>query len=399
VAPHSGTDKFAGRKFTFIAAGEEKVYELPDTVTFVAGKSYSFTFTLIGGITSQEPTLVVDGMTNCYIVAPNTTLRFSVSRAYTHDGTSFSNYLHVDDTTPYTGTFTAAIVWADAAVISGTPTVSGSGNSAIVILNTTADTGNAVVKICKSGNNTVWSYHIWVTDYDPNATGATYTNTMNTNNKSSLDGYFVFMDRNLGATFAGTGSGKGTGLFYQWGRKDPFPATNDTPTTGFWETLGTNATFGTIEYTIRYPGRFYTASTNPYDWYYGSTRNNTLWGHDVNGGTKTIYDPCPSGWRVPVNYNMSAATSPWYGFTKDNGGTFANGYNWGTNAVYPACGNRFSGNGTTLSASVGTAGYYWSASPYSSTSADASYLNFNSAVAAYNNNSRAYGYPVRCVQE
>ncbi|MDR3119146.1 MAG: hypothetical protein LBU44_06995, partial [Mediterranea sp.] len=285
---------------TFTTAdGEEKVYGLPNTVTFNAGYSYSFTFVL------NAATKVADGMTNCYIVAPGAELTFLVSRAYTYENKAFTTTLHTGG--EYTGAFTAAIVWADTLVISGTPTVSGFGNTAEVTVKTNASvTGNAVVKICRSDNGeTVWSYHIWVTDY----TGAeTFTNTYNTNNKSSSDGHFVFMDRNLGATFAGTGYGLGTGLFYQWGRKDPFPATDGTLPTGSWSKAATSDVNGTVTNIIKNPGVFYYSAS--YDWYYGSTRNNTLWGHDTNGGTKTIYDPCPSGWRVPVNYNMTEATSP-----------------------------------------------------------------------------------------
>jgi hypothetical protein len=209
------------------------------------------------------------------------------------------------------------------------------------------------------------------------------------------------MDRNLGATKAGTGSGLGTGLFYQWGRKDPFPATlapgATQPGSGSFTAVATTSALGTVTNTIQNPGVFYYSSSSPYDWHYAS-RDNTLWGHDANGGIKTIYDPCPSGWRVPVNYNMSDATSPWYGFTLSNGGTFSEGYNWGTNAVYPAAGYRDNSSGSL--SLVGTTGYFWSASPYSSTSSNASLLYFYSgAVYVDNHYNRARGFSVRCSQE
>jgi hypothetical protein len=401
IAPHSGTD-FADRVFTFTTEdGEEKVYELPNTVTFEAGKSYNYTFTLTGDITPQEPTHVSDGMTNCYIVAPGTELKFPVKRAYTHDGTKFTTTLHTGDT--YTSTFTAAVVWSDAKVINGTPSVSGSGNSTTVTVKTNAsDTGNAVVKICRSDNGeTAWSYHIWVTDYDPAQN--TYTNTMNTNNKSNLvDGHFVFMDRNLGATKASLGSGLGTGLFYQWGRKDPFPATlalgATQPGSGSFTAVKTNATVGTVTNTIKNPSVFYWGVSDSYtDWLYAK-HDDTLWGHDANGGIKTIYDPCPSGWRVPVNSGMSEATSPWNGFTSSNG-TWNDGYDWGTNAVYPAAGIRSHSSGSLFN--VGTNGLYWSASRYNNVY-NASFLYLNSGTVSVNNNGGAYranGFPVRCSQE
>ncbi|MDR3119039.1 MAG: fimbrillin family protein, partial [Mediterranea sp.] len=393
VAPHSATGDFAKKVLTFTTAkGEIKSYELPKR-TFNAGYSYSFTFVL------DAATKVADGMTNCYIVAPGTELTFPVSRAYTHDGTNFTTTLHTGDT--YTGTFIAYDIWADAAVISGTPTVTGSGNTAKVTVKTNASvTGNAVVKICRLDNGeTVWSYHIWVTDYNP--TQNTYTNMYTFSSKQYE---FIFMDRNLGATFAGWGSvsfgsGFGTGLFYQWGRKDPFPAT-DAVTTGSWSKNETSPTLGTIAGSIKNPGVFLLeVSGSEYDWLYASS-NNTLWGHAANGGTKTIYDPCPSGWRVPVNSDLSEYTSPWKGFTRYNGGTFySGGYDWGTNAVYPAAGYRIPSSGSLNS--VGAYGLYWSASPASSTSNGASYLDFfdNYVNGNYSGAGSTYGFSVRCSQE
>ncbi|MDR3117994.1 MAG: fibrobacter succinogenes major paralogous domain-containing protein, partial [Mediterranea sp.] len=375
------------------ADGEEKVYGLPNTVTFNAGYSYSFTFVL------NAATKVVDGMTNCYIVAPGAEVTFPVSRAYTYENKAFTTTLHTDG--EYTGAFTAAIVWADALVINGTPSVSGSGNTAEVTVKTNASvTGNAVVKIFRSDNGeTVWSYHIWVTDY----TGAeTFTNTKNTNNKSSPDGYFVFMDRNLGATAAGL-TAAARGLFYQWGRKDPFPATlapgATQPGGGSFTAVETDATVGTVANTIKNPSVFYTAdsySSSESDWLYAS-RDSTLWGHSYNGGTKTIYDPCPSGWRVPVNYGMSTATGPWYRMLSTGSG-FSSGYNWGTNALYPATGYRYRSSGNVVN--VGITGNYWSASPFDSINDFASFMNFESTITNSQNGAlRAYGYPVRCVQE
>jgi translation elongation factor EF-1beta len=395
VAPHSGK---SGRTLTFTASGMTETYELGN-LAFEAGKVYAFDFTLeASSTTPQEPTIVGDGMTNCYIVAPNTTLKFPVSRAYTHDGTNFTTTLHTGGT--YTGTFTAAVIWADASVISGTPSVSGSGSSAVVTVKIAAsDIGNAVVKICKTGEITpVWSYHIWVTDY----TGAeTYTNTYTYDSKQYN---FVFMDRNLGAIFAGSGSGLGTGLFYQWGRKDPFPATgapgDAQPGGGSFRAVATDATNGTIANTIKNPGVFYWGVyVSSSDWHYAE-RKEDLWGHDAKGHsvTKTIYDPCPSGWRVPVHYSrgFSNDTSPWKGFSKSKGGTFANGYNWGTNALYPAAGYRNYNSGSLNY--VGTFGYYWTASPFSNIGA-CRWSFASDIVYMMDFNSRAHGFSVRCVKE
>jgi uncharacterized protein (TIGR02145 family) len=390
VAPNTGTGNCTGRTFTFNAGGETKSYDLPDTVTFKSGYAYHFTFSLVSGITPQLPTQVSDGMTNCYMVVPGQSVTFPVSRAYKYVNNAFTDKLHVGGT--YTGEFTAAVVWEDADVINDTLTVmSGSGNAAVVSVKTNSGTqGNAVVAIKRSGS-IVWSYHIWVTDYNATKSSNQYKNEYNTNNNGS---HFVFMDRNLGATKTGrptstdTGANVGFGLFYQWGRKDPFPAT------GSVTNVYTSSSNGTVVYTLKNPKTFVMASSSSsYDWHYAS-RDNTLWGHS---GLKTIYDPCPSGWRVPKNSNMSKATSPWYGFTSSNGGTFSYGYNWGTNAVYPAAGWRSPSSGSIDR--EGSDGCYWSASPFSSDYYASNLYFYSGYVNVDSYHSRAYGFSVRCVLE
>lgn len=71
--------------------------------------------------------------------------------------------------------------------------------------------GNALIAAYDSNDNILWSWHIWLCDFDPDQTAQRYQG-------ASLD----MMDRNLGAlssSFEGVAS---YGLFYQWGRKDPF---------------------------------------------------------------------------------------------------------------------------------------------------------------------------------
>jgi hypothetical protein len=121
---------------------------------------------------------------------------------------------------------------------------------------------------------------------------------------------YVLMDRALGAA-----SGNAAGLaakkldnnvaYFQWGRKDPFGWSNS----------------GLTHYNMKFPPEgadISTAIEHPYmvygyttgtdgDWQrkehrtdlWGGVNNTTDW-YDPNGvGHKTIYDPCPEGWRVP----------------------------------------------------------------------------------------------------
>jgi hypothetical protein len=374
----SGTATIAAYTNT-TTSDKARTYTLPSDLAFEAGKVYAFDVTLEG-----VKAVLSDGLTNCYMVVPGKSVSFSISRAYMYDGSKFSSALHVDGGSLYTGEFEAAVVWDDNSVISGTPSVSGSGNSAVVTVNTTTNSGNAVVKIYSVGDESkmpVWSYHIWVTSY----TGS----TTHTNNG------FTIMDRNLGATAAGFTTAA-RGLYYQWGRKDPFK------TTGTVSTIATSVANGTIKYSILNPDRFIRTSSSPYDWFYGSERNNDLWGYNT---AKTIYDPCPAGWRVPADSGMSDSTSPWYGLSSQNI-TSGTGANWGTNALYPFTGGRYSYNGAVQYTSE--EGYYWMSSPYSLTdpydlplASCMKFIDYGDFIAfnARGLNNRAEGCPVRCVKE
>ncbi|MDR3118201.1 MAG: fimbrillin family protein [Mediterranea sp.] len=399
VAPHAATGKFADRKLTFLTTdGKTRTYDLPNDLTFEAGKVYTL------NLLYRPPTKVHDGMTNCFIVAPGTELKFPALRVYVHNRYLFTPYLHVDDTAPYTGAFTTAVVWDDNGVINGTPTVSGDGDYAIITVKTTSRSGNAVIKICKAGQTTpVWSYHIWVTAYDPDKN--TFTNS-DKNNKHT----WIFMDRNLGATEAGSGLAA-RGLFYQWGRKDPLPGAKagtagfsalskfsgmlDAGSTAVVKISGSTNAKGIVE-SIQKPTTFFASLTGS-----GTTGNwlpvhdYELWGHS---GNKTIYDPCPMGWRVPVNYGMSADTTPWYGLANP---TFSNGddaaANWGTNAIYPAAGNRTHNYGRIEN--VGVNGNYYTASQYNGNSSVEKLLFHSNVVHSYYGYYKANGESIRCVKE
>ena len=75
--------------------------------------------------------------------------------------------------------------------------------------------GNAVIGAYDAGGTLIWSWHVWAADYDPDAEGGAV----------DFNGYSM-MTRNLGALAADNSSVENIlasyGLYYQWGRKDPF---------------------------------------------------------------------------------------------------------------------------------------------------------------------------------
>lgn len=211
--------------------------------------------------------------------------------------------------------------------------------------------GNALLAVYDAQGTILWSWNIWaVEDYNPDATAKTV-------------GEFVMMDRNLGA-MAGAEARTQTdpaqaalaiGNYYQWGRKDPFPAATEhgsgnlkwglptyTPIEALkkdcssqpWgadnmiftqsntqneraldSQIGSGFTIeAAVEESVKYPYKWITngsggGCTNPYMWMnsQGTDMSLTqqvswryLWGNmNCVDGVKTIYDPCPAGWMVP----------------------------------------------------------------------------------------------------
>ena len=184
--------------------------------------------------------------------------------------------------------------------------------------------GNALVGIKKAdaqGNpigDYLWSWHIWVSDVT--------TETAVSVNASQPGA--LLMDRHLGAKSANKADGVLTqGLLYQWGRKDPFIGTSaiayaagETPvaaqTNYTWPApIAFEASFGKVsasaaplEYAVTHPTTFITRSHVSWAWLnytQASTSDFTykLWMATADSGTaekKTIYDPCPKGWRMPI---------------------------------------------------------------------------------------------------
>ena len=111
--------------------------------------------------------------------------------------------------------------------------------------------------------------------------------------------YRVMMAYNLGAYEETTTGASGFGLLYQWGRKDPFiPGewSKEEVSTTWPDDVVSDDETGTMEYATSHPMTFIKGNDNNKDWCYSSyaTIRTSRWGK-----TKTIYDPCPPGWRVP----------------------------------------------------------------------------------------------------
>ena len=258
--------------------------------------------------------------------------------------------------------------------------------------------GNAVIAARDASSRILWTWHIWMTD-EPEE--CKYAN-----------GAGVMMDRNLGATSAEPGDVGALGLLYQWGRKDPFLGSSSISSstlansTIIWPSaVSSNSSNGTIAYATANPTTFIAYNSSNLDWYFtGSTHtDNTRW--TTSEADKSIYDPCPAGWRVPDGGN-NGVWSKTLGSSKRFGGFPYDSSNEGMNFSgkfgadqtiwYPASGYRSYYDGSLDY--VGDAGGYWSAS-LSSYRAYLMDLDSDGFVTPSSDNSRASGQSVRCVKE
>ena len=237
--------------------------------------------------------------------------------------------------------------------------------------------GNAVIAVKNSKGTILWSWHIWCADEGWHE--QVYYNDAGT-----------MMDRNLGATSATPGDVGALGLLYQWGRKDPFMGSSSISSsrlalsTGIWDTIS--------------QGSVAEAEANPMSFIINGYLPTGSW-----AASKTVYDPCPAGWRVPEgddngvwvkasgkssfsNYDLLDKTTCGGNFAKICG---ADDIIW-----YPGSGCRKYDTG---SLSVGYVSC-WSCSTTSTNYANCMEL-ISPFVKMSSDSHRGYGYSVRCQKE
>lgn len=344
-----------------------------------------------GDIESGVADLSANGTANSYIVSKSGTYKFSTVKGNSSESVGAVSSAEVlwetfgTDVTPKVGDLVKNISYKNGEVTFQT-----------------ADTftrGNAVIAAKDADGNILWSWHIWLTDQPQ---GQVYYNNAGT-----------MMDRNLGATSATPGDVGALGLLYQWGRKDPFLGSSsissdiEAKSTGTWPSaVSSNSTKGTIEYATAYPTTFIKCNSSNDDWYYtgSSTTDNTRW--TTSTATKSIYDPCPSGWRVPDGGgdgvwskalgSSSTFTDALLYDSTNEGMNFSGKFGSYQTIWYPASGYR-NGYDSSLGV-VGSYEFYWSASPISSLAFNL-FFDCNGYVHPSGSNYRAYGQSVRCLQE
>lgn len=348
---------------------------LPD-VSFERGTNY-----LYNVLIKQKGAAAVE-QANCYMILPNQSLTFPVAQSV-NGGANLQQ------------PWTASVYWQSSPAFlsvkstdlkNGSITVSASG------------IGNGLV-VLKQYGKVCWSWHIWVTEYNPVLTEgyATSENIIPVpgGEVHRYDNEFfaatnkVIMDRNLGAMSSRptTQNIDAYGLLYQWGRKDPFLPKGQ-------KVIGVNTTINDgpvrLRTSINNPTVFYYSGFIYYNW---AIYPESYWSDNV----KTIFDPCPPGWRVPDD-------DVWEGFSQSNIVQDPSGLGMlytKTKSFFPYCGQRGYEYGNFKN--VGTAGYQWSSDESSGIIDFIDYGEsfFYSAVGINDTYDlpKASGLSVRCVQE
>ena len=343
----------------------------------------------------------------------------------------------------------AKIVWADEKDLVTSPTIAhvgGDGYLDFEVKATDIKSGNAVVAVTKGGT-VVWSWHLWfapksaltpipVTNYQ----GKTYnftTETLGWKPKGEVTTYNAprTVKVKVEQTIANSGAklftvinitqnngGKKEGIstLYQFGRKDAFPGMDETqlPQGSITKNAGDNMS---IINGIQNPQNFYTWGgswyNNPpagYSYYNLWSADNTTTGYNDNAVVKTVYDPCPVGFKMPAsnaftgftsngqygsgaaNINANGTADSWDKFSAAFGHNFYTNSSKNATIFFPASGFRFVSDGSL--SNVGNYGYYWSAVPYD-TYGGCGLFFYWSVVNPQNLYSRSYGFAARPVSE
>ncbi len=251
-------------------------------------------------------------------------------------------------------------------------------------------TGNAVVALHNTSGDIVWSFHIWSPGFDPTTSE---TRTWCNGN--------VVMGLSLGAMSAETNGGDvvladACGMYYQWGRKDPLgrsdgntstfalktmtevdgtaPSTSSVVAVGSSEFSDSENPDEHILYTLSHPHVQITSNIdNSYNWLTAAINSsekfdNKLWGTTCASGPvyteygKTIFDPCPAGWKVANTFQgfNSPISDYWMVSHFEGKGKAMASKGICSTDFAPYCGLRHRGSGAVNY--VGQEGSVWSSS-------------------------------------
>lgn len=203
--------------------------------------------------------------------------------------------------------------------------------------------GNAVIAARNSSGTVMWSWHLWITDaklttsvsnfltqnlgwvsddsYNHYPARSVQLKITQTNPLSDAESVIVTLSQTEADVDINPDSG--SGLYYQWGRKDPFRDDEIQNNSRLY----TSSKGAPLKYSIQYPSSpmlyYYSSyrSSDMFDW--TSDHYNVLWNSRYSTQStntpveKSVYDPCPYGYRAPrgnKTYAEIYTTLPEVGF-------------------------------------------------------------------------------------
>ena len=393
---------------------------------------------------------IKNGATNSNAYETTATGTYVLQHFQDHAGQPITNpWIEKTNSSAYANIDGAKIVWSDEKDLVTSPTIThvgGDGYLDFEVKATDIKSGNAVVAVTKGGT-VVWSWHLWfapksaltpipVTNYQ----GKTYnftTETLGWKPKGEVTTYNaprtvkVKVEQTIAnggvkqftvinITQNNGGKKEGIATLYQFGRKDAFPGMDETklPQGSINKNAGDNMS---IINGIQNPQNFYTWGSswynNPpagYSYYNLWSADNTTTDWNDNAVVKTVYDPCPVGFKMPAsnaftgftsdgqnqsgaaNINANGTADSWDKFSAAYGHNFYTNGSKNATIFFPASGFRHSSDGSLVS--VGNFGFYWSAVPYYTNNGCSLFFGW-SGVYPQNNGSRSYGFAARPVSE
>ena len=408
---------------------------------------------------SGDPSVV--NTANCYIVrasgkyslplvygnaikdgAANTRSYTSTSHS-TNALKTFINHLGNDITSPYIyenagcTPADAVLIWEGRLSLISDVTLSDDGKS--VVFTVPKDficQGNALIGVRDSQKRVMWSWQIWFTPYDPDNgltpvsySGHTYQLTERNIGQitSGDDAYYAARNIRIRYTQIPDDGSEPKTLtltlnqdekhvitpdsynFFQWGRKDPMissikewytPDHEEISSTIWTKDFQKDATPGLplISDYMQNPGYFWTSPTNNPQVF----PHTNLWNANLSNTqvVKTIYDPSPAGYCVPLGALMALNNLP---ITHTNG-TLGEGYNVttsdGNTLFFPAHGDRQSGTGQLVGDGIRASVWTCRPNPSKLASAGALIINNNStSISLRADEARTEGFGIRPVKE
>lgn len=282
---------------------------------------------------SQTVDLSLAGTANCYIIPSTGAYKFKAVKGNSNEEVAAASVEVFWETREDNDEIAAGAVIKSATLQDG------------YVIVETADPsvpGNALIAAKDAADSILWSWHLWLPE-----------TTVNTVPDPDMSFWKTeVMDRNLGAMVPVDTTAKALektyGLFYQWGRKDPLVGPF---TVAGADTEGVEGAFA-LDYWTAHPN--YVSEGKDNNW---ESTINDYW--DENG-EKTMYDPCPVGYRVPPYDNT-------YGMwikRDDTTWSFNQEKMWfyfkETEIAFPLCGYL---SGSKSQSKLGIRALIWSAYP------------------------------------